>query len=247
VRVILLSGRVDWIYIHIEVQGSRERRFGKRVFVYNYRLFDRHQRPIASLVVLADDVKGWRPDGFGYEVLGCRMSFQFPVVKLLDHAGREAELLAHPNTFALVTAASLLTRATRKDMTARFNAKWMLVRSLYQRGWDRQRIVDLFAILDWMMRLPDELTKKLYSNVIELEEEGKMRYVTSIERLLIKQARAEGRAESLIYFLEQRFGPLPEERRKRIMTAETDEIDGWFARVLNAPSPEAVLGEPSVH
>ena len=37
-----------------------------------------------------------------------------------------------------------------------------LVRLLYRRGWDRQRILDLFAVLDWMMRLPDVLERKLW-------------------------------------------------------------------------------------
>jgi hypothetical protein len=37
---------------------------------------------------------------------------------------------------------------------ARYQAKRTLVRLLYQHGWERQRILDLFAVLDWMMRLP---------------------------------------------------------------------------------------------
>lgn len=31
------------------------------MFVYNYRIFDRYDRPVASLAVLADDDPGWRP------------------------------------------------------------------------------------------------------------------------------------------------------------------------------------------
>jgi len=38
----------------IEVQGRRDSDFAKRMFTYNYRLFDRYARPIASLAVLAD-------------------------------------------------------------------------------------------------------------------------------------------------------------------------------------------------
>jgi len=247
VRVTLLSGEEDWIYIHIEVQGSRETGFGQRVFVCNYRLFDRYERPIASLVVLADETPNWRPDGFAYDVLGCRLSFQFPVVKLLGFAGREPELIADPNPFALVTAAHLMTQATRGDMAARFDAKWTLERILYQRGWDRQRIIDLFAVLDWLMRLPEGLSQKLHSNITELEEQDKMRYVTSVERFGCQRGRAEGEANALIRLLEKRFGPLPDDRRERIMRAEAGEIDAWLDRILDAPSPDAVLDGPSVH
>jgi hypothetical protein len=58
VRVTLTGGAETWILVHIEVQGSREAEFAERMFVYNYRLFDRYRRPVASLAVLADDVPG---------------------------------------------------------------------------------------------------------------------------------------------------------------------------------------------
>ena len=49
----------DWIYIHIEIQAGWDGDFPKRMFTYNYRLFDRFDRPVASLAVLADDSPSW--------------------------------------------------------------------------------------------------------------------------------------------------------------------------------------------
>ena len=123
------------------------------MFTYNYRLYDRIARPVASLAVLADDDEGWKPESFGFEVLGCRHRLDFPVVKLIEFADRLDHLETDPNPFALVTAAHLRTRRTKQDPQARYQAKRALVRLLYRRGWDRQRILDLFAVLDWMMRL----------------------------------------------------------------------------------------------
>jgi hypothetical protein len=37
------------------------------MFVYNYRLFDRFDAPVASFAVLADDDPRWKPDGFCFE------------------------------------------------------------------------------------------------------------------------------------------------------------------------------------
>jgi hypothetical protein len=34
------------------------------------------------------------------------------------------------------------------------------VRLLYAHGWQRQRVIDLFAVLDWLMRLPDVLEQE---------------------------------------------------------------------------------------
>ncbi|MGI9213333.1 MAG: hypothetical protein ACR2HF_12755, partial [Methylococcaceae bacterium] len=85
VEVNLLNGEKACIYIHIELQGQRETKFTERVFIYNYRIFDRFHRPVATLVILMDDEPGWRPNRYGYDVLGTRHSLEFPTVKLLDY------------------------------------------------------------------------------------------------------------------------------------------------------------------
>ena len=131
------------------------------MFVYNYRIFDRYDRPVASLAVLADDDPHWRPAHYGFELFGCRHTLDFPVAKLTDFDSRADALLADPNPFALVTAAHLYTARTRHDPGNRFEAKRCLVRLLYERDWNKQRILELFAVLDWMMRLPKEFETKL--------------------------------------------------------------------------------------
>lgn len=45
VQVHRLSGQEDWIYIHLEIQGMSQAEFAKRMFVYNYRIFDKYDRP----------------------------------------------------------------------------------------------------------------------------------------------------------------------------------------------------------
>jgi len=41
------------VLIHVEVQTARDAEFPQRMYVYNYRVFDRYNRPVASLAVLA--------------------------------------------------------------------------------------------------------------------------------------------------------------------------------------------------
>ena len=100
--------------VHVEVQGQYEADFAKRMYVYNYRLFDRYNRQVVSLAVLADDRKRWRPRRYRTELWGCEERFTFPRVKLLDYADQEEALAASANPFAIVVLAYLKTRATRK-------------------------------------------------------------------------------------------------------------------------------------
>jgi hypothetical protein len=122
------------VLIHVEVQGSRETSFELRVYVYNYRIFDRYHAPVASFVILTDDDPAWRPAEYRHELFGTRTLFQFEAVKLLDYAARWAELEATPNVFAVVVMAHLRVLSTRKDAGARLNAKLQLTKLLYQRA-----------------------------------------------------------------------------------------------------------------
>lgn len=203
VRVNWHSGQEEWIYLHIEVQGDAQDTFAERMFVYHYRLYDRYRRPIVSLAVLADDRTRWRPDCFRYEAEGCELRLRFPVAKLLDWAGREAQLSDSRNPFAVVTHAHLATRATRGDAAARYAAKWALVRSLYQRGWGKQQVIDLFNIIDWMMQLPNPWEQQLGKALEHLEEEIRMPYVSTIERLAIERGLEKGMQQGLEKGLQQ--------------------------------------------
>jgi hypothetical protein len=60
VQVTTLDQNEQWVYIHIEIQGGHDQHFAERMFSYNYRLYDKYQRPIASLAVLADDREHWK-------------------------------------------------------------------------------------------------------------------------------------------------------------------------------------------
>ena len=54
-RVHTLEGAEAWVLVHIEVQGDEDADFAKRMYIYNYRIFDRYDRRVASLAVLTDD------------------------------------------------------------------------------------------------------------------------------------------------------------------------------------------------
>ena len=95
------------------------------------------------LAVLADTHKNWKPTFYGFTVLGCKLSLEFPLAKLTDYEERLDELLESDNVFGWITAAHILTQKTRKQHQERYAAKIRLVRILYQRHWEKQRIIDL--------------------------------------------------------------------------------------------------------
>ena len=171
------------------------------------------------------------------------------MAKLLDFEPQLAELPHHANPFALVTAAHLSALRTRADVDRRLAAKRQLVRLLYRQGWGKQRVLDLFAVLDWMLRLPPPQEHQVWQDIEAIERSAGMKYVTSVERMFIEQGlsqglsqgRQEGQLELVTRQLTRRFGPLPEWATARLQAADASQLEQWADRVLDAPSLEAVF------
>ncbi len=203
VKVWRLDGGEEWMLVHIEIQTQTEVDFSERIFVYNYRLFDRYNRKVASLAVLADDSPTWRPNAFGYEIGGFRLSMEFPTAKLLDYRDRQNELSQSENPFATVVLAHLSALETSFDTNARSYRKTNLVKSLYHRGWEKKAIVELFRFIDWILGLPAELEKVFWSEIFAFEEESRMPFITSVEKIGIEKGLEEGLEKGLETGLER--------------------------------------------
>ena len=197
VKIYLLDGTESWVLIHIEVQGQEEDEFNRRMYTYNYRFFDCYNRPVASIAVLGDTKVDWRPNQFGYNLFGCRVDFQFPIVKLIDYRGQQAELEANNNPFAIVVMSHLVALETRDNRTQRKQQKLALVRRLYEKGFEREEVVNLFGFIDWMLTLPLELDRQFWQEYREYEETKNMRYVTSVERIGIQQGIEQGTKQGI--------------------------------------------------
>ncbi|MGA9379690.1 MAG: transposase [Phormidium sp.] len=209
VKVWLKSGEEAWVLVHLEVQGQYDRKFAERIYIYNYRLYDRHKKRVISLAILADEETNWRPSSYSYELGGCRVSLEFPVAKLLDYANQWETLEQTTNPFGIIVMAHLKAKATYRDPENRLKWKLNLVRNLFERGYSREDILDLFRFIDWIMVLPEELANNFKAELRRQEEANRMRYVTSIERLAIQEGIVQNARENVIEILEIRFSEVP--------------------------------------
>ena len=243
IRVWRRDGIEQFVLIHIEIQGQRDPDFPKRMYVYNYRLFDRYDRPVVSLAMLTDASPTWRPMRYAYSLWGCRVSLVFPVVKVRAYRERWAELEASDNPFATVVMAHLQSHATRRRLSQRLESKLQLVRRLYERGYARDDVLELFRFLDWVLTLPPALEARFQPAVIELERERQMPYITSIERMSLEKGRQEGEMVMLQRLLTQRFGLLSDGVEQRLHAATVKDLERWADRVLEAQHLDEVFDD----
>ena len=120
------------------------------------------------------------------------MGFWIARFRLLDYVGKEEEMENSPNPFAFVVLTHLKGLETRKNPESRYAWKIRIVKGLYERGWDKKDIRQLFRFIDWIMSLQEELEDSFWGEVQNLEEEKKMPYMISGERIARKQELLKG-------------------------------------------------------
>ena len=116
---------------------------------------------------------------------------------------------------------------------------------LYKRHRDKQRVINLLTVVDWLMTLPVWLETQIWQAIETIEEHKSMKYITSVERIAIAKGRVEGRVEGesklLKRLLERRFGALPAWATEKLSTATEPALDAWGEAILTAPTFEAVF------
>jgi len=253
-RVVRRSGEPARVLVHVEVQSQREPGFERRMFVYNYRLFDRSEEPVVSLAVLADTSLSWRPESYSHELCGCGVRMWFPVAKLGDLEARWEELENSDNPFAMVVMAHLKTQATRGRPQDRARWKLSLCRLLLERHWSRGDILNLYRFIDWLMALPRGLQREHVARVTEVakQKEGDMPYLTHWEKeglqKGLKQGKQEGKQEGLreavLAALEERFGAVPEPVEQAVRGVNDPGLLSELLRLaIRAPSLGAFEAE----
>ena len=110
----------------------------------------------------------------------------------------------------------------------------------YRTGYTRQDVIRLFGFIDWIMNLPEELSESLWDELSSYEEEKKMRYVTSVERIGIEKGMQQGIQQGM------QQGMLQTAREVLIETLETrfDVIPRSLMDIINGIDDPALLKMP---
>jgi hypothetical protein len=228
-KVYRLNGEETWLYLHIEIQSRSERNFALRMFIYNTRISERYGRSVESFAVLADNDINWRPNRFVSPALWTKTEFEFPIVKLLDYRTRWSELEADRNPFATVVMVHLRTLETTNDRSARKVYKLALIKRLYEQGFSREDIINLYNLIDWVMTLTKDLEREFQEELSKYEEEKKMPYITSIERAGQLKGQLKGQlleAQKLVKRqLKRRVGEIDKSLIKQIEALTIEELE----------------------
>ncbi len=176
------------------------------------------------------------------------------MVKLLDFRDHWAELEVSQNPFATVTMAHLKTIETRPDENQRKAWKLSIIRALYDKGYERQDILNLYRFVDWAMILTEELEQECWSELTAFEEERKVTYVTTGERIGFERGKSEGfqegeqrgkteEAQSLILrLLSRRVGTLPAGVEAQVQALDLPRLEALGEALLDFAGVDDLVG-----
>jgi hypothetical protein len=208
VQVVRRDGTPALVFVHLEIQAQRDAHFAKRMYRYHTRLFDRSERPVASLAILADDDPAWHPTSFGYELWQCRIALDFPTVKLLNLD--MATLEVTPNPMATLTLIHRDAQETRGQPEERMRRKLARFRAFFRSGYQAADLRHLYRLLDQLLRLPASMQAPIRATMrqIEQEETNMQTFMSDIEVTAYAEGESKGQQQLILRQLTRKLGAL---------------------------------------
>jgi len=194
IEASLKNGKQTIFLIHIEVQGYKDNFFTKRMFQYFYRIYDKYEKDILSLVVFIDQDRDYCPNVHNMEFMGCKLYFEFLTTKLINLDWKTLEIMDNP--FALIVMAQIKS-VTEKDPVKRKDWKISAIRSLRQKNYSKDMIKELLYFIDWLVTLPPEIEEIYIKESENIKEEETMAYITTFERHAMKKGYKIGFDEGI--------------------------------------------------
>ena len=223
------DGAACLIAVHLEAQNEPIENLEERVFEYHYRIYERLKRPVASLVLLTDRSKDWRPHKFERVTLGCKISLEFPMAKLMDFA--TPDTVKKLNPFSIIVRAHRHAQASQRKPQKRFDLRMALKAEVAEAvnqiddPAERKQAIEYWEgtvrFIERVMRLPEKLEIKFADEFNSHYGETAMEFMTFSEKKGYTKGVAEGEIKgeikgevkgeikSVIGVLNTRFGEIP--------------------------------------
>lgn len=197
VKVPLKNGEIQWIIIHVEVQGYKDANFARRMFTYYYRLADRFDVPITTLVIYSDNNQENRVSKYEVSSFKTRLLYEFDTYVIADHSVAEYEKMDNP--FAIIFQTALMGIKGNKKDEELLEMKLQLFRKLLEKGYTRKQIQRLATFIKEYVRFSKpEFLHKFDENSEELSKNRKdMGIIETVIRYRSEEAKAEALEQGL--------------------------------------------------
>jgi predicted transposase YdaD len=202
VKAYTREGNEQWVLVHVEVQGYADKHFEERMYMYNYRIFDRYRQRITAIVLLTDRDGKFHPTAYHSEFLGTEIRYQFNTYKVLNQSEDALQKSRNPFAFVILTALLALKRSRLTD-EALLDLKLALTRNLLERNFSKSTIRGIFYFIRNYVAFADPGNNINFDEAIDSITQ-KSRHMGIVEmikeretRKILQQGKAEGKVEEV--------------------------------------------------
>jgi len=229
VEVNTLSGNPQLILVHVEFQAKRSRAFPRRMFRYFSQLRLRRDTPIFPVVLYLPSGAG----GLGWEDYWESL-FDEEYLHFRYHCIGLPELHAEEYLATRNPVAYGLAPLIEHDELSKTELKAICVTGVATSSVNEVQTALLIHFLDTYLPL-DETEEEEYQQLIQKEEVGMMRFITSWER----KGELKALREILLRLLKVKFDDIPPAVAQRVITIDkTEELDRLLEQLIHAESIE---------
>ena len=199
VKLKLKSGKEQWVYVHVEIQGNHKKEFSKRMFQSFYRILDEYHQHVYALEIFTSNLSSKKLNFYHYDFFGTKVNYYYNTYRIASQS--ESALLSSNNPFALAVLAGLYVDKSKKDNEMKYQYKRKLIELLLQdtikeKEANREILRKLFIFIDHILRLPKQAEDKLVQELKTLIDKEDVDMGLSIEDTsFAKYFRKEGLEE----------------------------------------------------
>ena len=161
----------------------------------------------------------------------------------MDYETQWNRLEQSRNPFAVVVMSHLKTRETKDSAIDRKTWKLRLVKRLYELGYSRLEVLNLFRFIDWVMILPESLKRTFWDELKTYEEDRKMPYITSVEEIGYER----GERSLILRQLNRRIGTIPDRTIDQINKLSLTRLESLGEALLDFSAIEDLANWLETH
>lgn len=166
VKVFTKEGTEEWILVHVEVQGSRDKDFGKRMFTYYYRILDKYDKEITAIAIFTDTNKKFKPRLYERKFLRTNLLFEFNTYKILEQDPQKLAESDNPFALVILTAFTAIKKG-KVSQNELFDLKIDLAKLMLSRNIHKDKIRGMMNFLKLYVRFGNDENLSKFDEVID--------------------------------------------------------------------------------
>jgi predicted transposase YdaD len=233
------QGRDSYFLIHVEHQASAEAEFGRRMFRYFARFYERHALPVYPVVVFSYDAPHRaEPNSHAVEFPDFRvLEFNYRVIQLNRLNWRDYVTHENPVAAALMAKMKVAPRERRR-------VKFECLRLMLTLKLDRARMKLITVFVDTYLQLNEEGQQWVGAEVSKLDPakgEEVMELMTNSERIGLekglRQGQQQGSAKLVLRQLKRQVGQLAPELESQVAALPVEKLEDLAEALLDFSEP----------